>query len=160
MRAGFSIHPMLLYTAEYPGYTSTRMLGGVFPGALEFVVGHLGEFAFRFVKDAAGYLLDVLDGLGPVALGVAFAGIALGAFRPAKDALRRYAPILAAIVLQILAMSALERNPLFLFPVVPLLLALAGVGAAPALERVHHRRVLAALLLVLVAERGARVVFQ
>ncbi len=160
MRGGFSIHPMVLYTTEYPGYSSSRMLGADLPGALEFVSSHPGAFAFRFLKDAAGYLVDVVDGLGPVALGVAFAGIALSGLRQVPDVIRRYAPILSAIGLQILAMSALERNPLFLVPVVPLILVMLGIAAAPALARIVDRRTLTALLLAIVLERGARVLYQ
>jgi hypothetical protein len=152
---GFSIHPMLLYTAEYPGYTSSRTLGAHLPGALEFVAGHLGEFGFRFFKDGAGYVIDILDGLGPIALAAAFAGVALG-----RMAVRRYTPLIAAIGLQVFAMSALERNPLFLIPVVPLLLVLVGIAASPALERISHRRALAALLVAVALERGARVLVQ
>jgi hypothetical protein len=170
MRGGFSIHPMLLYTAEYPGYTSSRTLGAHLPGALEFVSSHLGAFAVRLVRDVAGYLVDVVNGLGPVALGVAFAGVGLSGLRPWPGVfviwegapghlVRRNAPVLAAIGLQILAMSALERNPLFLVPVAPLILALLGIVAAPALERAD-RRVLTALLLAVVLERGARVLYE
>jgi hypothetical protein len=68
--------------------------------------------------------------------------------------------LIAAIILQVLAMSALERNPLFLIPVVPLLLVLIGIAASPALERISHRRVLAILLMAVVLERGARVLVQ
>jgi hypothetical protein len=158
MHGGFSIHPMLLYTAEYPGYSSTRMLGASLPGAMEYVTSHPGAFAFRFLKDVARYLLDVADGLGPVALGAAVAGIAIGGLRVGSDTIRRHAPLFLAIALQILAMSALERSPLFLVPVVPLILVTLGIAAAPALARIADRRMLTALLLVVALERGVNVV--
>jgi len=160
LRAGFSIHPMLLYTAEYPGYTSSRTLGAHLPGAWEFISTHRGAFVFRCVKDAAGYLLDVVDGFGPLALGVAFAGVLWTGIRHRPDVLRRHAPILSAIGLQVLAMSALERNPLFLIPVVPLISVMLGIAAAPALARILDRRVLAGVLLAVALERGVRVLYQ
>ena len=162
MHGGFSIqgNPMLLYTAQYPGYSSSRMLGADLPGVLEYVLAHPGAFAFRFVKDLAGYLFDLADGIGFVALGVAAAGAVLGGVARLRDTTRGYAPLLTAIVLQILAMSALERSPRFLVPVLPLVFVLLGVVAAPALGRLANNRALIAILLLVVLERGARVVYQ
>jgi hypothetical protein len=101
-----------------------------------------------------------VNGLGPVALGIAFAGVLWGGLHRAPEVSRRYAPFLVAIGFQILAMSALERNPLFLVPVVPLILVLLGIVAAPALQRIRHRQALTALFLLLALERGARVLYQ
>jgi hypothetical protein len=159
MHGGFSIqgNPMLLYTAQYPGYSSSRMLGADLPGVLEYVSSHSGAFAFRFLKDVAGYLLDLVDGLGPVALGAAVVGIFFSGLSQVPIVIRRYAPLLIAITLQVLAMSALERSPRFLVPVLPLVLVLLGIAAAPALARIADRRVLAALLLAVALERGAHV---
>jgi hypothetical protein len=161
MHGGFSIqgNPMLLYTAQYPGYSSSRMLGADLPGVLEYVLTHPGAFALRFLKDVAGYLLDLADGLGPVALGVAVGGIALGGLRQVPALARRYAPFLVAIALQTLAMSALERSPRFLVPILPLVFVLLGVAAGPVLARVSDRRLLAVLLLAVMLERGGRLLF-
>jgi hypothetical protein len=162
MRGGFSVqgNPMLLYTPEYPGYSSTRMLGAHLPGVWEYVFTHPGAFAFRFLKDVVGYLLDLADGLGPVALGAALAGLALGGARQVSNFARRHAPFLFAIAAQILAMSALERSPRFLIPVFPLVLVLLAGVTAPLLARASDRRVLALLLLGVTLERGGRVLFQ
>ena len=159
---GFSIqgNPMLLYTSQYPGYSSSRMLGAQLPGMLEYVSHHPGEFAVRYAKDIAGYMIDLLDGIGPIALGVAFAGIAIRGSLPSWSRLGRYAPLFVAIALQILAMSALERSPRFLVPVLPLVLVLVGAAAAPVLDRLAKNRAMIALLLALILERGARVVYQ
>ena len=161
-RSGLAIqgNPMLLYTRQYPGYSSSRMLGAQLPGIVEYVLRHPGTFAFRFMKDIAGYLLDLSDGLGPLVIGVGIAGIALGGLKDVRPVARRYAPFLLAIAVQILAMSALERSPRFLVPVVPFVLVLLGVVAAPAFERLARNRVLAALLVLVVLERGARVFSQ
>jgi len=77
-----------------------------------------------------------------------------------KALVRRHAPLVVAIALQILAMSALEKSPRFLVPVLPLALVLLAAVAEPALARLAHNRALVALLLVLIFERGARVVYQ
>jgi hypothetical protein len=153
-------NPMLLYTAQYPGYSSSRMLGATLPGMLEYVARHPGAFAMRVAKDVAGYALDLFDGIGPLALGIAAAGIAIAGLRHAGTLARRHAPLLVAIALQILAMSALERSPRFLVPVLPLAFVLIGAAAEPALARLARNRALIALLLVVVFERGARVVYQ
>ena len=150
-------NPMLLYTSEFPGYSSSRMLNVTLPGMLEYVTHHPIAFAARFVKDVLGYLLDFLDGVGPVALGAAFVGLAIGGLRQGAALARRHAPFLIAIVLQILAMSALERSPRFLVPVLPLAFVLIAALAEPALERVARSRALPLLLLAVVLERGAHV---
>jgi len=153
-------NPMLLYTAQYPGYSSSRMLGATLPGMLEYVAHRPGAFALRVAKDIAGYVLDLLDGIGPVALGIAVAGIAIAGGRHAVTLVRRNAPLVAAIALQILAMSALERSPRFLVPILPLAFALIGAAAEPALARLAQNRALAALLLLVILERGVRVAYQ
>jgi len=159
---GFSIqgNPMLLYTSQYPGYSSSRTLGAHLPGMLEYVSHSAGEFAIRYAKDIVGYVIDLLDGIGPVALGAAFAGIAVRGSLPSSSRLRTYAPLLLAIAVQILAMSALERGPRFLVPVLPLVLVLVGAAAAPVLDRLAKNRAMIALLLVVILERGARVLYQ
>ncbi|HYQ89659.1 MAG TPA: hypothetical protein VEU09_08540 [Candidatus Binatia bacterium] len=153
-------NPMLLYTAQYPGYSSSRMLNAALPGMLEYVARHPGAFALRVAKDIAGYILDLLDGIGPVALGIAVAGIAIAGGRHVGTLARRHAWLLVAIALQILAMSALERSPRFLVPILPLAFALIGAAAEPALARLAQNRALVALLLLVVLERGVRVVYQ
>jgi hypothetical protein len=136
------------------------MLGAALPGMVEYVTGHPGAFALRVAKDIVEYVLDLFDGIGSVALGIAIAGIAVGGLRPSAALVRRHAPFLAAIALQILAMSALERSPRFLLPVLPLVLVLIGAAAEPALTRVANNRALAVLLLIVILERGVRVVYQ
>jgi len=153
-------NPMLLYTAQYPGYSSSRMLGATLPGMLGYVAHHPAAFALRVAKDIAGYVLDLLDGIGPVAIGIAVAGIAIAGGRHAVTLVRRNAPLVAAIALQILAMSALERSPRFLVPTLPLVFALIGAAAAPALARLVQNRALAALLLLVILERGVHVIYQ
>ena len=152
--------PILLYTAEYPGYTSSRMLGAHLPTMIEYVARYPGVFALRVAKDLFGYFLDLLDGLGPVALGLAFAGIAIRGFVLPASAVRRYLPLLIAIGLQILAMAALERSPRFLVPALPLVFVMLGVAAASALGKVASSRALTALLLLVILERGAHVLYQ
>ncbi len=153
-------NPMLLYTAQYPGYSSSRMLGATLPGMVEYVTRHPGAFALRVAKDIVEYVLDLFDGIGSVALGIAIAGIAVGGLRQSAALIRRHAPFLAAIALQILAMSTLERSPRFLVPVLPLVFVLIGAAAEPALARLAHNRALVALILVVILERGVRVVYQ
>ncbi len=153
-------NPMLLYTSQYPGYSSSRMLGARLPGMLEYVAHYTPAFALRVVKDIAGYALDLFGGIGPVAVGIAAAGAMIGGLRPTAQAWRRLVPLLVAIALQILAMSALERSPRFLVPVVPLVFVLLAVAGASALARLARNRALVALLLVLALERGAQVVYQ
>ena len=153
-------NPMLLYTAQYPGYSSSRMLGVSLPGMFEYVTRYPGAFALRLAKDVAGYVLDLLDGIGPVALGMAVAGIAIAGLQQTGALIRRHTSLLVAIALQILAMSALERSPRFLVPVLPLAFVLIGAAAGPALARLAQSRALIALLLVVILERGIRVVYQ
>ena len=159
---GYSIqgNPMLLYTSLYPGYSSSRTLGAELPGMLEYVSHHPAEFAVRYAKDIVGYVIDLLDGIGPIALGAAFAGIAIRGSITSWPRLGAYGPMLVAIALQILAMSALERSPRFLVPVLPLVLVLVGVAAAPVLDRLAKNGAVIALLLAVVLERGARVLYQ
>jgi hypothetical protein len=153
-------NPMLLYTAQYPGYSSSRMLGATLPGMLEYVALHPGAFVLRVAKGIAGYVLDLFDGIGPLALGIALAGTVVAGLRPSAALARRHAPLLVAIALQILAMSALERSPRFLLPILPLVFILIGAAAEPALTRRAQNRALVALLLVVILERGVRVVYQ
>ena len=161
-RGGFAIqgNPMLLYTPQYPGYSSSRMLGAHLPGVLEYVLHYPGSFAFRYIKDIAGYVLDLSAGLGPVGLGAALAGLALGRHAKAFQPRRHLAPLLVAIAWQISAMSALERSPRFLVPVLPLVWVLLGIAVVPVLGRVARGRGLAVLFAAVLLERGAHVVYQ
>src|SRR5256885_8238183 len=70
------------------------------------------------------------------------------------------APLLIAIAWQILAMSALERSPRFLTPVLPLACVVLGIAAAPGLARLARRRALIAVFTAIVLERGANVIYQ
>src|SRR6185503_9384565 len=133
------------------------MLGAHLPGMFEYVASHPGAFALRFVKDVAGYVLDLLDGLGPIAVGAAFLGVAIAGVHEVRVIARRQAPFLLAIALQIFAMSALERSPRFLVPVLPLLFVLLADLAGPALEKITRREAWVALLLVVMLERGVHV---
>jgi len=151
-------NPMLLYTAEYPGYSSSRMLNATLPGMMEYVSGHPAAFAFRFAKDVGGYLLDLLDGIGPIAIVTALIGV--GIARGLRPLLRRHTLLLLAIAVQILAMSALERSPRFLVPVLPLVFVVLADAVAPVLAKITRREVLVGLILVLVLERATRVGFQ
>src|SRR5205814_803024 len=102
---GFMIlSPILLYSAQFPGYSSSRTFGAQLPSMVEYVARYPTSFAIRVAKDLFGYTLDLLDGIGPVALGLAFAGIALRRFVLSRSAIRRYLPLLIAIALQLLAM--------------------------------------------------------
>jgi len=161
-REGFAIqgNPMLLYTPQYPGYSSSRMLGAHLPGVLEYVLHNPGSFALRYIKDVAGYLLDLSSGVGPVALGVAAAGIAVGRRASVVGTRHNLTPLLIAIAWQILAMSALERSPRFLTPVLPLVCVVLGIAAAPALARLARRRALIVAFTAVVLERGANVIYQ
>ena len=151
-------NPMLLYTAEYPGYSSSRTLNATLPGMMEYVSSHPAAFAFRFAKDVAGYLLDLLDGIGPIAIAAALIGVWLA--RGLRPLLRKHRLLLLAIAVQILAMSALERSPRFLVPVLPLVFVVLADAAAPVLAKITRREVLMGLILALVLERAARVGFQ
>jgi hypothetical protein len=157
-----SIHgnPMLLYTPEFPGYSSARAYGEALPGVLEYLLRHPLTFAIRFVKDAAGYGLDLLSGLGPIAVGLFMAGLLL------REAKERYAPLkpaipfVIAIAIQVAAFSALERSPRFLVPVAPLACVIVGMAAVPVLDRLCGRRMVAALFALLLLERLLTVGFQ
>ncbi len=169
-RAGFAIrgNPMLLYTREYPGYSSSRAMGENLPGIAEYVLRHPSSFAFRYAKDLIGYLIDLLAGLGPVAIGAAFAGLVAAGLgsRPARarTAAALWAPIpatlAASLPLQILAMSALERSPRFLVPVVPIACVLLGAVASGWLGEIRSRKLLGVLYLALLLERAATVAYQ
>jgi hypothetical protein len=141
------------------------------PGPLQFVVAHAGWFALRYVKDVAGYVVDFLGGLGPVAIGLLFAvvlvrggrGAAQGPGRPAEARVvpARYAlPLALAIPLQILVLSALERSPRFLVPVIPIACIWIGCLAGPILADRLSRKLLLAWFAGLLLERGAALAFQ
>ena len=68
---------MLLYTPEYPGYSSSRTYGEPLPGVLDYALRHPGMFAWRWAKDMAGFGIDLLVALGPIAMGLAIAGLLL-----------------------------------------------------------------------------------
>ncbi len=161
-RAGFAIqgNPMLLYTPEYPGYSSSRTLDAQLPGVFDYVLRHMPSFAWRYAKDFAGYALDFLTGLGPLAIGLALAGAAARGWKLRIDWRSPVAPLALAIAWQVLALSGLERSPRFLVPVVPIACVLLGIAAAPALNRMTTRRLLAVAFLALLLERGARVVYE
>ncbi len=157
-----SIHgnPMLLYTPEYPGYSSARTYATPMPDIVPYVLAHPVTFAARWVKDVLGFGLDLLAGLGPIAIGLAMAGLLL------RDPSGRYAPLrptlpfAIAIAVQVAAFAALERSPRFLVPIAPLACVMIGIAAAPALDRLCGRRALGLLFALLIAERAATVAFQ
>jgi hypothetical protein len=170
-------NPMLLYTPQYPGYSSSRSFATPMPGPLEFVLAHVGWFALRYVRDFAGFIVDFLAGLGPVVVGLLlaaalvrrFAVVGAGAAAPgapaapasATDAAYRAAlPLALAIPLQILAFSALERSPRFLVPVIPIACVWVGWLAGPVLAARFTRRFLLLLVGVLLLERGATLAFR
>ncbi len=143
-------NPMLLYTHEYPGYSSSRALDAVLPGPLAYVRAHAASFALRYAKDLAGYAVDFLGGLGPFAVALLVTATLLGAARPSTPA-----ALALAIPLQVLAFSALERSPRFLTPVAPIACALVGVAASSLLARQRPRRLVPLLVVALLLERGA-----
>ena len=162
-------NPMLLYTREYPGYSSSRSFDTPMPGVLEYISTHTGAFALRYGKDLAGYVIDLLGGLGPVAVALGIAGLVLGAGRrpggsaaetPRTDVRAALLPLALAVPWQILVFSSLERSPRFLVPVVPIGCALIGAVAGPALAERQSRRLLVVLAAALLLERGATVAFQ
>ena len=153
-------NPMLLYTPEYPGYASARAYGETLPGALEYLLRHPGSFVSRWVKDLMGFGLDFLGGVGPIAVGLALAGLLLREARDRYAALRPTLPFVAAIAIQMAVFAALERSPRFLVPVVPLACVMVGIAGAPALDRLRGRRMLLAMFALLMIERGATVAFQ
>jgi hypothetical protein len=157
-------NPMLLYTPEYPGYSSSRSFAAALPGPVEFVLAHPGWFALRYAKDFAGFVIDLLGGLGPIAVGflaaawlVRGAGFAPG---PGGGAYRAALPFALAIPLQILAFSALERSPRFLVPIIPIACVWIGWLSGPALTHRLPRRLLLAWFVTLLVERGATLGFQ
>jgi hypothetical protein len=167
-------NPMLLYTPQYPGYSSSRSFATPMPGPVDFVLAHAGWFALRYVKDFAGFIVDLLGGLGPVAVGMLLAaalvrrlhGVGAAAGDPASDrargglTYRDALPLAVAIPLQILAFSALERSPRFLVPIVPIACVWIGWMGGPVLTDRMARRLLLALVAVLLLERGATLAFQ
>ena len=150
---------MLLYTPEYPGYSAWRLYGETLPTAFEYAFRHPLSLAFRWAKDVVGFALDLSSGFGPVAVGLGLAGLLV------RDAKERYAPFrpmlpfVVAIVLAVATFAAIERGPRHLVPVVPLACVLLGVAAAPALDRLSGRRMIFAILALLLLERGATVAF-
>jgi hypothetical protein len=153
-------NPMLLYTPQYPGYSSSRTYLEPMPGYLAYVLANPVEFAARWVKDLVGFGVDFAWGLGPIAIGLAMAGLLL---RPATGRYRDLAPLgifFVAIALQVAAFAALQRSPRFLTPVIPLACVAAGIAAAPALGRICGRRMILLLFLLLVGERAATVAFE
>jgi hypothetical protein len=153
-------NPMLLYTPEYPGYSSSRTYGEPMPGMFGYLATRPWVFLFRWVKDVIGFGVDFAWALGPGVLGLAIAGLFL---RAAENRYRDWAPIrifFVAIALQVAAFAALERSPRFLTPVVPLACIAAGIAAAPALGRVCGRRMILLLFLLLVGERAAVLAFE
>jgi hypothetical protein len=147
-------NPMLLYTHEYPGYSSTRSLGASLPGPLAYVLGNAGSFALRYLKDLAGYIVDLIGGLGPVAVALCVAGAVGGVVRILP------LPLALAIPWQVLALSALERGPRFLVPVAPIACAAIGVAGASLLASPRARRFLLAIVGALVVERAATLAYQ
>jgi hypothetical protein len=150
-------NPMLLYTADFPGYSSTRTYLEPLPGPLAYVIAHPIAFAWRFAKDAAGYGMDLLWGLGPLTLGLGLAGLLLREPKERWKALRPTGWLLAAAAVQVAAFSCLERSPRFLVPALPLVCVALGIAAAPALDRFCGRRNQAVVLVLLVLERGVLV---
>ena len=147
-------NPMLLYTPEYPGYSSTRTYLEPMPGVAAFVATHPLTFAWRFTKDAVGYGVDLLWGLGPFALGLAIAGLLLRDPRERWRALHPAGWLFVAAAVQIAAFSCLERSPRFLVPAIPLIAAGLGMAAAPTLERICGRNRQALLVALLILERA------
>jgi hypothetical protein len=153
-------NPMLLYTPQYPGYAASRSYLEPMPGFAAYIVAHPGTFAFRWVKDVIGYGVDFLWGLGPIAIGLAMAGLLL---REASGRYRDLRPtriFFIAMALQIAAFASLQRSPRFLTPVVPLACIALGIAAAPALDRFCGRRMVALLFMLLLGERVATVGFE
>ncbi len=147
-------NPMLLYTPEYPGYSSSRSLDASLPGPLAYVLGHPGSFTLRYGKDLAGYVVDLLGGVGPLAVALFVAAAVLGAAGVSP------LPLAMAIPAQVLAFSALERSPRFLVPVTPIACAMVGVAGASLLAHPRARRVIVPLVTALLLERAATLAFQ
>jgi hypothetical protein len=150
----------LLYTPEYPGYASVRTYGLALPGGLAYVFSHPGTFAVRWVKDVLGFGLDLLGGLGPIAVSLGIAGLLLRDPRDRYATFRTTLLFAVAIVVQVAAFSALQRSPRFLVPVVPLACVIIGVAAAPVLDRVSGRRAQGAVIALLIALGALTIAFQ
>ena len=153
-------NPMLLYTPQFPGYASSRTYLEPMPGYAAYVLAHPATFAFRWVRDAVGYCVDLLWGLGPIAIGLAMAGLLLREAAVRYRDLRPTRLFFIAMALQIAAFAALQRSPRFLVPVVPLACVALGIAATPALDRFCGRRMLVLLFLLLLGERVATVGFE
>jgi len=153
-------NPMLLYTPEYPGYASSRTYMAAMPGYAAYMLAHPVSFAVRWVKDAIGYLVDLLWGLGPIAIGLAMAGLLLREVGVRYRELKPTRLFFIAMALQIAAFAGLQRSPRFLVPVAPLACVALGIAAAPALDRFCGRRMVVLLFLLLVGERAATVGFE
>jgi hypothetical protein len=124
------------------------------------VFAHPLTFAVRWVKDAIGYVVDLLGGLGPFAIGLAMGGLLL---REAAVRYRELKPtrlFFVAAALQIAAFAALQRSPRFLVPVVPLACVAIGIAAAPTLDRFCGRRMVALLFVLFIGERAATLGFE
>ncbi len=153
-------NPMLLYTAEFPGYSSARTYGEALPGMFAYAIHHPVALAWRFTKDAVRYGVDLLWGLGPIAVGLGIAGLLLREANARWRSLAPALPLLIAAAIQIAAFSLLERSPRFLVPAMPLLCAALGIAAAPSLDRFCGRRMVVAIFVLLLLERGATVAFE
>ena len=153
-------NPMLLYTPEFPGYSSSRTYGETMPGVLEYLLRHPFTFVWRFVKDLLGYGVDLLWGFGPIAVGLGIAGLLLREAKERWESLRPAMPLLIAAAVQILAFSCLERSPRFLVPAVPLVCVALGIAAAPSLDRICGRARVIALLAILILERCVMLGFE
>ena len=153
-------NPMLLYTREYPGYSSARSYAETLPGLFDYVVRHPAALLWRTIKDAVGYGVDLLWGLGPIAVGLGVAGLLLRDAATRWRSLTPALPLLIAAALQIAAFSCLERSPRFLVPAMPLVCVALGLAAAPALDRFCGRRMVFAIFALLLLERVATVAFE
>jgi hypothetical protein len=150
----------LLYTPDYPGYASVRSYGAALPSGIAHALSHPITFAARWIKDVLGFGLDLLSGVGPIAVGLATAGVLLRDARDRYASLRSTILLALAIAVQIAAFSALQRSPRFLVPMVPLAAVIIGVAAAPALDRICGRRLQHVLIALLIAERALTIAFQ
>ena len=161
-------NPLLLYTPQFPGYSSARSIGANLPGVFQYIASHPLTFWVRYAKDGVGYVLDLLTGLGPAMVGLGIAGLLLrysdgnhSRVEPMAPSSRLPAILLSlGIILQIGVLSALERSPRFLVPIVPIACILIGLLSSEFCERLRPQRVLVALLIALVLERAATVLFQ